>query len=49
MSSMNKLVTILLLAAFVLPACEKKKNDIEIPLPSEPPNLENFKNPGPPQ
>jgi len=45
---MKKLVLILLLAAFILPACEKKKNDIDMTLPTEPPNLELMQPTGPP-
>jgi uncharacterized lipoprotein YajG len=39
---MKKLVFLLLLATFILPACEKKKNDIEIVMPTSPPDLQQM-------
>jgi hypothetical protein len=46
---MKKFILVLLLAVFLLPACERKKNDIEGPVPSSPPDLEMMKPTGPPQ
>ncbi|MBU0706093.1 hypothetical protein KJ657_04520 [Patescibacteria group bacterium] len=45
---MKRLAILFLLILFILPGCEKKKNDIEIPLPTEPPNPEEIRPTGPP-
>lgn len=44
---MKRLATLLLLILFVLPGCEKRKPEIEIPMPTEPPNPEEIRPTGP--
>jgi len=40
---MKRLVIIFLFTLFILSACEKRKPEVEIPLPTEPPNLKEMK------
>jgi hypothetical protein len=45
---MKRLVLLFLLILFILPGCEKKKPEIEIPMPTEPPNPAEMQPAGPP-